>query len=385
MLCKKCGRSIPDDALYCQYCGKKQQTTPQPRHAKRVHGAGSITKLKGNRARPYLARLPATLQSGTRAQRTLGMFATYQEADEALRAVANNGSTAVTYTLHQIYEIFIGGNYFKRLSKDGQKSHTGAWKYLEPYASKRMYKLTKLEFQAAVDAMAQRGLKRETMAKVRNLSSLLCKEAMGMGIITVNYGALVQLPKQDSKEQMPFSNAELKLLWDTAKAGDPAAMHVVLDCYTGMRPGEMFGVEIEMHLFRTDAGWYFITGSKTDAGRDRIIPIPHAVRWIVEALMDGRKEGPLILSPVGKRVDLANWRRRQFKPLMDRLGIEGKTPYSCRHTFSNLQKRRGVDPEIMMEVMGHEDYSTTVEKYQTTTKDDIARILSKIVDTEAPE
>lgn len=384
MLCKKCGKSIPDDALYCQYCGKKQLSAPQPRHAKRVHGSGSITKLKGNRARPYLARLPATLQSGTRAQRTLGMFATYQEADEALRAVANSGGSGA-YTLRQIYEIFLGGNYFGRLSPDGQKSHIGAWKYLEPYASKRMYQITKLEFQSAVDAMARRGLKRETMAKVRNLSSLLCKEAMGLGIITVNYGALVQLPRQDSKEQIPFSNAELKLLWDAARAGDAAALHVVLDCYTGMRPGEMFGLEIDKHLFQSDAGWYFVTGSKTDAGRNRIIPIPHVIHWIIDALADGRTEGFLIRSPEGKRVDLANWRRRQFRPLMERLGIQGKTPYSCRHTFSNLQKRRGVDAETMMEVMGHEDYSTTVEKYQTTTQDDIARILTKIVDTEAPE
>ena len=385
MLCKKCGKVIPDGALYCQYCGKKQQTAPQPRHAKRVHGSGSITRLKGNRARPYLARLPATLQSGTRAQRALGMFATYQEADEALRAAVNSSGSTAAYTLRQVYEIFTGGNYFSRLSKDGQKSHLSAWKYLEPYASKRMYRITKAEFQAAVDAMAQRGLKRETMAKVRNLASLLCKEAMGLGIITVNYGALVQLPRRDSKEQTPFSNAELKLLWDTAKAGDAAAMHIVLNCYTGMRPGELFGVELEKHLFRTQAGWYFVTGSKTDAGRGRIIPIPNAVHWIVEALADGRACGFLIRSPEGKRVDLANWRRRQFQPLMQRLGIEEKTPYSSRHTFSNLQKRRGVEPEIMMEVMGHEDYSTTVEKYQTTTKDDIERILSKIVDTEAPK
>ena len=385
MLCKKCGKSIPDDALYCPYCGKKQAAAPQPRHAKRVNGAGSITKLKGNRARPYLARLPATLQSGTRAQRTLGMFATYQEADAALRAVANSSGSAAAYTLRQIYEIFTSGNYFSRLSKDGRKSHVGAWKYLEPYASKRMYRITKLEFQSAVDAMAQRGLKRETMAKVRNLSSLLCKEAMGLGIITVNYGALVQLPRQDSKKQTPFSNAEVKLLWDAAMAGDATAMHVILDCYTGMRPGEMFGVEIDKHLFRTAAGWYFITGSKTAAGRNRISPIPHAIHWIIDALADGRKEGLLIRSPEGRRVDLANWRRRQFGPLMRSLGIEGKTPYSCRHTFSNLQKRRGVEPEIMMEVMGHEDYSTTVEKYQTTTKDDIERILSKIVDTKPPE
>lgn len=61
---------------------------------------------------------------------------------------------------------------------------------------------------------------------------------------------------------------------------------------------------------------------------------------------------------------------------MGRLGFLGHTPYSCRHTYADLQKRKQVPPEIMMEIMGHKDYSTTVERYQTTAYEDIVRICT---------
>lgn len=50
---------------------------------------------------------------------------------------------------------------------------------------------------------------------------------------------------------------------------------------------------------------------------------------------------------------------RVFKAIMQRLGIEGRVPYSCRHTYSNLLKKvkgAGVDKAALM---GHSDYSMT--------------------------
>ena len=63
---------------------------------------------------------------------------------------------------------------------------------------------------------------------------------------------------------------------------------------------------------------------------------------------------------------------------MEELGFSQHTPYSCRHTYADIQKRRNIDPEIMMEIMGHEDFSTTVEFYHTTTYEDSDRIFSAV-------
>lgn len=56
MECLKCKKSIPEDALFCPYCGKKQ-TVAQPRkRKKRANGMGTICKKSGNRAKPWEAQ-----------------------------------------------------------------------------------------------------------------------------------------------------------------------------------------------------------------------------------------------------------------------------------------------------------------------------------------
>ena len=205
-----------------------------------------------------------------------------------------------------------------------------------------------------------------------------------MGLLTINYGQLVQLPKTDKSAVAPFSSAELKLLWDLADTNHEGAMTILILCYTGMRPGELLSSRIEQHLHTEDSHWYLQTGSKTKAGRMRIIPIPTLIRPLILALIGGRTEGPLIAAPQGDHYRLDTWRNRVFKATMEQLHITGRVPYSGRHTYADLQKRRQVSPEVMMRVMGHEDYATTVEHYQTTTEEDISRLCSAVDGMERP-
>ena len=54
MVCKKCGKTLPDDAAFCAWCGRRQ--VPQPRKAlKRANGMGTVYKLQGRRRRPWVA------------------------------------------------------------------------------------------------------------------------------------------------------------------------------------------------------------------------------------------------------------------------------------------------------------------------------------------
>jgi uncharacterized membrane protein YvbJ len=70
MVCIKCGKEIPEDAVFCHLCGKKQ-VTEQRKHKKRANGTGNISKLSGKRSKPYVAR-----KNGI----SIGTFATRIEA-----------------------------------------------------------------------------------------------------------------------------------------------------------------------------------------------------------------------------------------------------------------------------------------------------------------
>lgn len=61
--------------------------------------------------------------------------------------------------------------------------------------------------------------------------------------------------------------------------------------------------------------------------------------------------------------DPNNFRKRDYYPLLDRLGIERKTPHATRHTFASQAIKGGVPPELLQKILGHADYSTTANIY----------------------
>ena len=389
MDCKYCKTPLPDKAVYCHICGKRQQTQSKRRRLRRAQSQGTITKLSGRRENPYWARLPAEYIADKVTRKSLGCYSTYNAAAEALSkamyAIEQEAKQhSKTITMQNMYDRFTASHYYDALSKSAQSSHRTAWKHLQNIVAIPISEVNKETFQICVDSLYEEGLKRESLAKVRNLSSLLCKEAMGLGLITVNYGQLVQLPKADSTPSKPFSNSDLVLLWNAVDAGNKDAMTVQVLNYTGMRPSELLTVDIAEHLHIDREYWYIKGGSKTTAGKNRIIPIPKILHDSILTLVDGRESGPLIAAEQGGFFRLDNWRPRRFNPLMESLGLSGYTPYSCRHSYADMQKRRKIDPEIAMLIMGHSDYSTTVEHYHTTTDEDITRICSAVNDIRRP-
>ena len=73
MECIKCRKPLPEGAAFCPACGKKQAA--ERKHRKRANGTGTISKLSGNRAKPWQAR---------RNNVSIGTFATRAEAQKAL-------------------------------------------------------------------------------------------------------------------------------------------------------------------------------------------------------------------------------------------------------------------------------------------------------------
>lgn len=208
---------------------------------------------------------------------------------------------------------------------------------------------------------------------------------MGLKMMTTNYGALVQLPRADSEPAKPFNSEEIIRIWAAAEGEeDRDAMALLVLIYTGMRPGELLSVDIAEHLHINGQYWYIQHGSKTAAGCNRIIPLPMILHDVIKVLVDGRSTGPLVAAEQGGFWRLDNWRHRRFSPLVQRLGLQGAVPYSARHTYANLLKRRRIDPLVAKEVFGHADYATTVERYQSTTEEDIAQICAAVDDIERP-
>ncbi len=92
-------------------------------------------------------------------------------------------------------------------------------------------------------------------------------------------------------------------------------------------------------------------------------------------------------------MDLKNFRSRQFYPILLDLGIlelpNGQTgfskefpprltPYCARHTLATLATTADIKPEILKEILGHEDYTTTVNYYEHFTIEELQKEIEKI-------
>lgn len=63
--------------------------------------------------------------------------------------------------------------------------------------------------------------------------------------------------------------------------------------------------------------------------------------------------------------------RKAFQFLMRACGIQGVTPHTCRHTAATNMVATGIRPEIVKQILGHSDFSTTVNLYTHTSAVDL--------------
>lgn len=358
MVCIKCQKAIPEDGLYCPYCGKKQQAQKRKKK-KRVNGSGSVCRKPGNRSKPWEAQKAGVY---------IGAYATKYEAEQALLRLADLPiSETLNLTFEQVYKKWFP-EHSRTITAKGAEGYATAYKHCQSLYPRIFRKLRTSDFQGIIMEMEEKGLSNASCAKVLQLFGQLSAWAIREEICHTDYSRFVQLTPQQKTEKRVFSAEQIAALQSSAL---PAAKIALLLIATGCRPNELFSVPLS-NCF----GSYFISGSKTEAGRNRIIPVsalglPAYQSLLASATQNGCAK--LIDAYAGNHT-YSNFAKRDWKELMASLGIEGMTPYNCRHTFATLAVKSGVKPEILQRILGHSDYNTTATIY---THLDIAVILEE--------
>lgn len=373
MICKKCKKQIEDDSIYCRFCGKKQASEEAPRKKnRRAYGTGSVVKLSGNRQKPYEARI-----SKGGEQISIGTFPSRKEALIALENVNLNGiSNIYNATFEDVYKMLLAQKENK-VGNSGMTGYAASFGHLKSLATMRMRDVRTAHFQSIIDDEYKSGLSYSSIKKIQTLGSMMCNIALANDLIDKNYAQLVNIPLQAPKSEKPsFTSDQLEKLWQLSDTDDTAAIIVAL-CYNGLRINEFFDLKKE-HV-DLDKRLIYASGSKTEAGKDRIIVIPHDLVSIYKKMMESHGEY-LCSSPKGQRYDAKNFRSRQFYPFLDKYNLnpDGKlTPHSCRHTYALLCVKYGLNQKATMDLLGHSKFSTTAEIYANATAKDIDFLTSE--------
>lgn len=367
MQCKKCKKEIEADSIYCRFCGKKQISEEKPRKKqKRPNGTGSVYKSPGNRQKPFVARI---MQQGKLV--TLGTYATRTEALIALESVQLNGvSNIYTATVKDVYNMLVEQKK-EKVSNSGLTGYAASFGYLKPISNMAMRDLRTVHIQRVIDDAYKKGMSYSSIKKIQSLASMMCQIAMANDLIDKNYAQLVNIPLQAPKSEKPsFNSEQLEQLWILSETDNTAAIILAL-CYNGLRINEFFDLKKE-HV-DLNKRLIYAPGSKTEAGKDRIVVIPADLVPIYKNMMQSLGEY-LCTSPQGKRYDAKNFRNREFYPFLDKHGMnpDGKlSPNSCRHTYALLCVKYGLNQKATMDLLGHSKFSTTAEIYANATAKDI--------------
>lgn len=243
-------------------------------------------------------------------------------------------------TFKEVYEQFYAWKF-----PDGTKaSYSSMESYRTAYSNcKTLYNHTFEDLKAPdlQDVIDKCTLKKQSKAIILTLFKQMYKYAIYSEIASENKALYVKVNANDDVEHgTPFSNQELKILWNNAD--DPEVQLILIMCYSGWRIGEVSKLSIDLEEK------YYQGGIKTKAGKDRIVPIHPAIYSFVRSKMESQGK---LLTYTQK-----HHRDKLFYPTLERLKITGNpkhTPHDCRHTFSALCEKYGVRENDRKRMLGH--------------------------------
>lgn len=347
MQCIKCNVELPEGAIYCHMCGKKQEIpTRTPRKRGNRQGCAYKRGKTWTGCAAGYSYTEVTPDGKTRLVRrrpTQGGFKTKTEA-LAWAAAQEPEKDAPMPTMIELWTGW-SENDMLQLSKSKQTAYKIARKRLEGIMGMRIDSLTVDQLQQLVNEQCETYY---TARDVKSLLSHLYKRAMASNVnrgrVTLNLSDFLVLPELEEAEAEPFTQEEVRKIWAAYEAGDHFLGYILLMIYTGMMPVEILTCRKDMvDLERCEI---FGCGAKTKKRKQTSIVFPVFMRAVVEDLLQ-LKPGDKLL-PINRDSFYD-----EFYSALERADVRKLKPYSCRHTYGTEAVKLAIPPAVVAQMLRH--------------------------------
>lgn len=317
-------------------------------HMKNPNGYGTVTKLSGNRRKPFIVK-----EGISGRQKPIGYAAT---KEEGLIMLANYNKTpwdidTDKVTLQELYNLWLEKRGVK-LGSSNRASLKSAYNYCSRLGKVRYNQIKSYQMQDCIDGC---GKGYSTQGAIKNLWGHLDRFAMELDIISKRCSDLLTSEPIPETTKEIFTDEEVSRLWDNKKL--EWVESVLFFLYTGFRISEM--IELKTSNIDLEAGT-MIGGTKTAAGKNRIVPIHSKIQRIVQYHVEHSQSGYLF-EYNGKKLNQTQY-REIWNAIMNKLQMN-HTPHECRHTFRSRLDSAGANKVCIDRIMGHKSKGTGERVY----------------------
>lgn len=248
----------------------------------------------------------------------------------------------------------------------------------------------------------------KTIQNVHGVLHKALQQALMLGYIKFNPSDACTLPRVVKPEIQPLSEKELASFMEAIKGHKYEALFLV-DCFTGMRQGELLGltwdcvdfqngsilVRQQLQKEKKKEGKFYLAPLKNDKSR-RIVPAPYVMEMLKSVrrnqLTDMMRAGPLWQPGDIKNLVFVNefgnhlvhgTVYKNFKAVLARIGLPEARFHDLRHTYAVMSIQAGDDIKTVQENLGHHTASFTLDVYGHVTekmKQDSANRMQKYID-----
>lgn len=330
------------------------------------NGFGQISKVTWKRLRkPWRAMVTVGMDedTGKYKRKTLGYYATYNDAYKALLTYHDDPTLLVDKTFLDLYD-------------EWSKIHINKIKTFTPYKAaishcESIYnvKLPDIRLHHLL-TIYEKDLPPSTREKIRQLFVLMFDYAVKRAYVATNIARNITKDQKYvvEKPHITFDDEELSKMWRNRDL--PFCDVILIGCYSGWRPRELMELETK-NVNITE--WTFTGGMKTAAGRGRVVPIHDMIKPIVEKWYDKNEE--YLFHGYGY-----DHLYSHMAAICDSLHLDSRhRPHDIRKTFVTRCKKYNVDEFAIKKMVGHSTGDLTEDVYTDRDIDWLRIELNKMV------
>ncbi|MDQ2912017.1 MAG: site-specific integrase [Chloroflexota bacterium] len=388
---------------------------------RRAHGDGGLYKRRDGR---WEGSVDLGRDTATGKRRRLSIYGgTHREASQRLKAAQaeRNGGLRVDgrrETLEHYIRTWLKHRDPRQAQAGARKLRMTTWAAYESRLRVHVYPsigrlaigdVTPEHVRAMLAKVAAVGVSQTTVAMVRDTLATILQRAVKDRVLPFNPCSAVDSVTRSKAKTYVLTPDEARALMRAA-VGDPYEAAVVLALHTGLREGELFGVQwrdidLESATVTVRQTLIHVTGGGLQASQPKTlasaatIPLTtgavaalraHRTRQIEQRLRAGsawQDTAYVFTTEIGTPVRASNFMRRHFYPIAERAGIptrrqpdgtQGLRFHDLRHGCGTLLISLGMKPKLVQAILRHSKLATTMDLYVHAFDDDLRGAVASL-------